>query len=152
MSAAKNWLRRRHFFTHDQLNNPHWPHPRPARDPRLLAMYAAIMTSSVIQAVDGVAPGSVQGLNDFDSASIVAFSVLAVSGCVLIAYAAFAESQYWSFVCELIGCLAVALTFGIYLWGIRAVPNYWATNGAWWALAIVCGHLVRAGVVGRRFW
>jgi hypothetical protein len=153
MTGAKHWwLHRRHLFTREQLNNPHWPHPRPARDPRLVTGYIAIMGSSITQAIAGAAPTSVQGRNGFDPATLIACAVLAVVGGGLVLYAAWAPSQYWSFVTEGLGCFAIIITYCIYLWGIRVIPEYWATNYAWWCLALILGHSIRAFIIGRRFW
>lgn len=153
MNAARHWIiHRRHLFTREQLNSPNWPHPRPARDPRIVCGYIAIMVSSIIQAIAGAAPTSVQARNGFDTATLVAFATLAVAGCCLVLYAAWSKSQYWSFVTEGVGCCAIIITFGIYLWGIRTVPEYWSTNVAWYAISIMVGHLIRAGIIGRRFW
>lgn len=114
--------------------------------------YVAIMASSIAQAVLGAAPTSVQGRNDFDTVTLIAYATLAVFGSCLILYAAWAPSQYWSFVTECLGCIAIVITYCIYLWGIQAVPDYWLTNSAWWSVAIVGGHAHRAFVIGRRFW
>lgn len=152
MTAARWVWRRRHLFTRDQLNDPNWPHPRPAHDPRLMWGYASLIAVSVLQMVLGVSPTSPQARNDFDQAATLAFAFQAVIAASLILYAAFCPSQYWSFVTELLGCLCMVSTFTLYLWALKAVPNFYVTNTFWWTASVIAGHLHRAAIIGRRFW
>ncbi|MEV5360561.1 hypothetical protein AB0K45_09480 [Micrococcus luteus] len=115
-------------------------------------MYVCLVIPSIIQMVRGPAPSSVQGRNDFDTVTVFAFGTIAILGSALVIYAAFCRDQYWSFVTELLGCSAVVLTYGIYLQGSRAVPDFLATNATWTAVGMILGHLIRGFIIGRRFW
>lgn len=150
--TARHWWSRRRPFTRAQLDSKNWPHPRPARDPRIIASYICLMIASGIQSFRGVSPTSVQGRNDFDFVTVLAFAAIACVGSVLVIYAAFVRSQYWSFVTEGLGCAAIVLTFSIYLNGSFAVPDNFATNSTWWAIGMIVGHSIRALVIVRRFW
>jgi hypothetical protein len=144
--------KRRHRYNREQVDTLGWPHPRPAKDPRLVCTNIALPWVSFVQIIAGPAPSSVQG-QAFSFTAVVAFSVLMIVSSALVLYAAYCKSQYWSWGVELAGCIGFAFVFALYsLALVGTITDWYSTTSAAWAIALLAGNGWRAGQLAPRIW
>lgn len=128
-----------------------WPHPRPARDERIVGLNIALIWTSVIQIIVGPPPTSVQSVS-FGYGVTVLFSVLMIICGGLVLYAAYCKSQYISFGMEMAGTVGFAGVFAIYTAGAFGLTHWYATNVAPLAVCLFAGNLLRGVKLIRRLW
>lgn len=145
-------LARRHRINREEVDSVGWPHPRPARDPRLVCLHLAFIWTSTIQIIKGPPPTSVQNIS-FGYPATVVFSVLLIICCLMVLYAAYCKSQYVSFGVEMAGCLGFTGVFAIYAAGaIVGINEWYATNVAALAIMLFLGNTWRGVKLARRIW
>lgn len=145
-------LRRQHKIDREQVDALPWPHPRPCRDERLVALHIAFIWTSAVQVVFGPPPVTVQATS-FGYSATVAFSGLMIVCSILNLYAAYCRSQYNSFGLEMAGTAGFAGVFAIYSAAVIAdVADWWGTNTAALAAAIAVGNGLRCIKLIRRLW
>lgn len=144
-------LRRRRRYSRE-VDILGWPHPRPPRDPRLVCMHVGLVWVSFVQIISGPPPASVQA-QAFDYLATVAFAALMIASSLLVLYAAFCKSQYWSWGVELAGCVGFGFVFALYSVALAlTITDAYSSNGFAWALALCVGNSWRAVQLFRRLW
>lgn len=157
MSPARRALRRlrerRPRYTREQLDAPNWPHPRPARDPRLQWLAAGLSWSALVQAILGPAPSAIQTSARFGWFATAIFGVLTAVSSALLLYAARCKSRYWSFATELCSCIGMSAVFGIYTVAtIASVDDWYDTTVAGIAVALTAGNVSRGVILAGQFF
>lgn len=157
MAAAVNRLRRlfrrRHRYSRQVIDTVGWPHPRPPRDPRLLALNVCLPWVSFNQIVAGPAPSTVQSQAAFSYTATVLFAALMIVSSALVFYSAFVRSQWWSWGLELAGCAGFTFVFFMYSATlVQTIDEYNSSNGFGWAMALLIGNAWRAAQLAPRLW
>jgi hypothetical protein len=107
---------------------------------------------SLIQILTGPSPSSVQA-QAFNYTATVAFAVLMIVSSLLVLYATYCKSQYWSWGIEMAGCLGFTFVFGLYTAALSVtLTDAYASNGLAWAIALFVGNGWRGALLLRRLW
>lgn len=153
LSAWRRLLHRRHRYSRADLDVSNWPHPRPARDPRLQHLVLGLSWSAIVQMVFGPSPSAVQTAAQFGLFASISLGALTVAASALLLYAAWCHSQYWSFATELCSCIGFLMVFGIYSVAlVTAVSDWYGTTLAGIAITLATGNLRRGVTLAARFW
>jgi hypothetical protein len=145
-------VRRRHRLTREAVDALPWPHPRPARDWRLVGIHLALIWTAVGQAALGPPENSVQW-RGFGWPATIVFGVVLTFCCVLYLMAAFCKSQYESFGYEAGATVGFAGTLGIYGFMLVATTPNWALTYNWsFTVGLAVGNAIRGWILVRRLW
>lgn len=144
-------MHRRHALNKVGVDALPWPHPRPARDERIVGLNIALIWTSIVQIIIGPPPSTVQNVS-FGYVATVCFSALMIICGLLVLYAAYCKSQYVSFGFEMAGTLGFAGVFAIYSAGTFGLNHWYATNVAPLAICLFVGNLLRSVKLIRRLW
>lgn len=145
-------LRRKHRLIRDEVDAVPWPHPRPARDERIVCLNIAFIWSSLVQIIFGAPFVSVQG-QVLDRTATAAFGVLMIVSSGLVLAAAVIKSQYVSFGLEMGGTVGFSGVFLIYsVLAIMGFPDWFGTTSAAFTSALFLGNALRAQKLIRRLW
>lgn len=146
-------LHRHHKLQREEVDAMPWPHPRPARDPRLVWLHMSMIWVAGGQAIFGAPGQSVQGKSNFTQPALIVFGVALILCCLCYLYAAYCKSQYTSFGFEMAACIGFAGFLSIYGWYlIHSTPEWWLVYNAPFTIAIAVGNLVRGVILIRRLW
>lgn len=146
-------IHRRHTLNRERVDSLPWPHPRPARDPRLVWIHMSLIWVAGGQAIFGAPADSVQGRSGFTPAALVVFGGGLIACCLCYLYAAYCKSQYTSFGFEAAACAGFAGFLIIYCWYlIHSTPQWWLIYNAPFTIGLAIGNLIRARTLIWRLW